>query len=160
MASHADNHDLDKLLRWREDLKKAQTGAPPVYAIFLVSEIDRAAHDVFRAFRSSFEEHQLGFEHLVIFGQHGVSATARQVQAKFGLESDSGPSMVLYAGDDEQPQVVRLPKEDGGDVGQETEAGWQSALERAVTAVDNGVKDESAAVEALRQLCTDLAGMN
>ena len=160
MPSHADNHDRDKLLRWHGELKNSQIDAPPVFAIFLVSEVDRAAHDVFRSFRSSFEEHQLGFEHLVIFGQHGVSATARQVRDKFGLQSDGGPSVILFSGDGDQPLVVQLPEGEAGGAGKETEAGWQNALEQAVTAVENKAWDESASVEALRELCTELAGMN
>ncbi len=160
MPSHADNHDRDKLLRWYADLKKAQIDVPPVFAIFLVSEVDRAAHDVFRSFRSSFEEHQLGFEHLVIFGQHGVSATARHVRDKFGLQSDGGPSVVLFSGEGDQPLVVKMSKGEVGGAGKETEAGWQNALEQAVTAIRNKVKDEGAALEALRELCTELAGRN
>ncbi len=160
MPSHADNHDRDKLLRWHEDLKNAQIDAPPVFAIFLVSEVDKAAHGVFRAFRSSFEEHQLGFEHLVIFGQHGVSSTARQLQAKFELEPGGGPSVVLFSGDGDQPLLVKLPEGEVDGAGKETETGWKSALERAMTAVGNKARDEGAAVASLRELCTELAGMN
>ena len=48
--------DRDKLLRWQKDLAGSAADAPAVYAIFLVSETDRSAHDIFRAFRTSFEK--------------------------------------------------------------------------------------------------------
>lgn len=102
-TSHADNHDRDKLARWYRDL--ASSPGPlsishgegvsrlvemgvrpqfPVYAIFLVSANDRTAHDIFRQFRSSFEARAARFEHLVIFGQHGVSSTVQGLLAEFG----------------------------------------------------------------------------
>ena len=51
MTGRADRHDLDKLRRWRTDMETSGGAVFPVYAVFLVSEVDRAAHDVFRAFR-------------------------------------------------------------------------------------------------------------
>ena len=75
VSSHADNHDLDKLARWYRGLSSGESGQFPVYAVFLVTSSDSAAHDIFRRFRSSFEAHGAGFDHLVIFGQHGVSST-------------------------------------------------------------------------------------
>ena len=85
MPNHADAHDRDKLLRWQKDLAATTDTAPPVYAVFLVSEKDTTAHDIFRAFRTSFEERRAGFAHLVIFGQHGVSATVRDLQGELAL---------------------------------------------------------------------------
>ena len=67
--SHANNHDWDKLSRWHDDMTSAEPGGFPVFAVFLVSGEDREAHDVFRAFRTSFEKRGGGFQNLVIFGQ-------------------------------------------------------------------------------------------
>ena len=134
MPSHADTHDLDKLRRWQKDLEATPDDAPAVFAIFLVSEADTAAHDVFRAFRASFEERKAGFAHLVIFGQHGVSTTVRALQGNLGLAEDGLPTLVLFGGGaDDGPEFVRLPAtarvdEDGDD--------WQAALARAEGVMD------------------------
>ena len=56
---------------------------------------DQTAHDVFRAFRKSFEERNAGFERLVIFGQHGVSEAVNALLAEFGLTAGSLPALVL-----------------------------------------------------------------
>ena len=95
MTSRADRHDLDKLRRWRADMDAPGGAEFPVHAIFLVSEVDRAAHDVFRAFRSSFEERDAGFQNLVIFGQHGVSGAVRAVAGRLGLEGEPLPQLAL-----------------------------------------------------------------
>ena len=71
MPTRADTHDLDKLKRWQKDLETTPDDAPAVYAIFLVSEADTAAHNIFRAFRTSFEERQASFAHLVISASTG-----------------------------------------------------------------------------------------
>ena len=94
-SSHADNHDIDKLGRWREDLAESLAGSSrdfPVYAVFLVSEVDRSAHDIFRQYRTSFQARGSGFANLVIFGQHGVSSTARHLLARWGLPEEALPS--------------------------------------------------------------------
>lgn len=108
MTSHADNHDLDKLKRWQKDLEAAPEDAPAVFAVFLVSGEDRTAHDVFRAFRSSFEEQGLGFAHLVIFGQHGVSITVRALQHELGLAEEGLPTLLLFGGDTEGGDYVTI----------------------------------------------------
>ncbi len=97
MSSHADTHDLDKLDRWHRNLSSGDSAEFPAYAVFLVSDTDLAAHGVFRRFRSSFESHGAGFEHLVIFGQHGVSSTVRGLMAEFGLSPEDVPSLVLIS---------------------------------------------------------------
>ncbi len=107
-ASRADQHDEDKLVRWHGDLVGGVTGGFPVHAVFLVSEEDRAAHDIFRAFRSRFEELGAGFQHLVIFGQHGVSQAEKTLLARLGLAADSIPSLVLLTASD-PPLVFTLP---------------------------------------------------
>jgi hypothetical protein len=91
--SHADSHDLDKLARWKSGLDSAANpddASFPACAIFLVGPEDRAAHDIFRRYRSEFEELGGGFHHLVIFGQHGVSTT----QVAFLDELDAGGESV------------------------------------------------------------------
>ena len=96
-ASHAENHDRDKLGRWQKDLVSSTPGKFPVYAVFLVSHEDRAAHNVFRAFRSSFEARGAGFEHLVIFGQHGVSSVLLRLLSQFGLTDEEVPTLALFS---------------------------------------------------------------
>ena len=95
MGSRADQHDLDKLGRWCSELLNNPDGKFPVYAVFVVSESDRAAHDIFRKYRDSFEELNAGFENLVIFGQHGVSGIARRLAAEFGLSEADIPVLAL-----------------------------------------------------------------
>lgn len=160
MPSHADTHDRDKLLRWHKDLQSTGPDAPPVFAIFLVSEVDKVAHDVFRAFRTSFEEAELGFAHLVIFGQHGVSATARQLRDKFGLEADGAPRAVLFSGADEQPEVVELPSGSSTESSVQVDSGWRAALERAADTIGNKVKNEQGTIEALREICVELSSLH
>ena len=91
----ADQHDLDKLARWHQDLSGGDTDRFPVYCVFLVSPDDRASHQVFRRFRSSFEDRAAGFQHLVIFGQHGISATLKGLLAEFGLTMEQVPALAL-----------------------------------------------------------------
>ena len=115
MASHADTHDLDKLKRWQRNLAEDPPDSPAVYALFLVSEKDKVAHELFRAFRSVFEERGAGFAHLVIFGQHGVSATVRQLQAELDLAEDVLPTLLLFGGDVDDAEyittdIVTLPQ--------------------------------------------------
>ena len=115
-SGHADRHDLDKLIRWKAVLDGAADLAPfPVCAIFLVGPQDRVAHDVFRRYRSAFEELGGGFQHLVIFGQHGVSATLSEFLHQLGASLDDVPLLALAPADD-PGRVVRLPlpKGEGG----------------------------------------------
>lgn len=107
-SSRADNHDLDKLARWHKDLLAGSKGGFPAYAMFLVSAEDRIAHDVFRAFRTSFQARGAGFERLVIFGQHGLSTTVRGLLDQFGLSLQAIPVLALFASPEEN-QVHHLP---------------------------------------------------
>ena len=91
----ADQHDLDKLARWHQDLSGGVTDQFPVYCVFLVSPGDLASHQVFRRFRSSFEDRAAGFQHLVIFGQHGISATLKALLSEFGLTLEQVPALAL-----------------------------------------------------------------
>jgi hypothetical protein len=67
-----------------------------VYALFLVSSEDRYAHDVFREFRSSFQDRGAGFDHLIIFGQHGLSSTVKGFLAGFDLGLNNLPLLALF----------------------------------------------------------------
>ena len=160
MPSRADTHDLDKLRRWHKDLEAIPDGAPPVFAIFLVSREDRAAHDAFRAFRSSFEESNVGFAHLVIFGQHGLSNTAKRLKAKFGLAVSGGPSLVLFLDDSGQPRIVALPQGEEGVADGADAYGWQEALERAKSKLGERISREAAVLETLREICVELGDGN
>ena len=160
MPTRADTHDLDKLRRWQKDLEATPDGVPPVFAIFLVSGEDKAAHDVFRAFRTSFEERTLGFAHLVIFGQHGLSETARRLQSKFGLEAGAEPSLVLFSDDSGQHQIVSLPTGEEGDGLHEAGHGWQHALDHAISRLGEKVNREAAVMETLREICVELGDLN
>lgn len=91
----ADQHDLDKLARWHQDLSGGGSDQFPVYCVFLVSPDDRASHQVFRRFRSSFEDRAAGFQHLMIFGQHGISATLKALLAEFGLTLEQVPALAM-----------------------------------------------------------------
>ena len=64
--------------------------------MFLGRPEDRHAHDVFREFRSSFENLGAPFEHLVIFGQHGVSGTALFLLGKLGHTLESLPMVAPF----------------------------------------------------------------
>ena len=97
-ASHADRHDLDKLAQWRDGLAAAAESGFPVFAVFLVTLEDRASHDIFRRYRSAFEDLGAGFSSLVIFGQHGVSSTMRAMLAELGLTMEQVPVLALIAG--------------------------------------------------------------
>lgn len=96
MTSHADNHDRDKLAGWRGDLTSGEGEGFPVYAVFLVTPGDRPAHDIFRAYRSSFGERGAAFQHLMIFGQHGISTTVKGLAGEFGLALDALPTLALF----------------------------------------------------------------
>ena len=135
--SHADRHDLDKLARWKEGLDSAADGASasfPVCAIFLVSPEDRASHDIFRRYRSAFEELGGGFHHLVIFGQHGVSTTQVAFLTEVGMQQQSVPLLALAPMSDASEDTgsvycLELPKGDR-DGNLDDSQTWGTALER------------------------------
>jgi hypothetical protein len=172
-TSHADKHDHDKLARWYQDLSSnpsnppfqkgakegslyeseaqvnpplSQRGGFPLYAIFLVSERDRAAHDIFRQFRSSFEARNAGFEHLVIFGQHGISSTVRDLLAEFGWPIEAIPVLALFAaGLGAAPrcriaptEVCSLPLPAESDGNPPSEQPWLKVLAGIEAAADEG----------------------
>ena len=128
--SRADNHDRDKLQRWRDDLSQDSASLFPVHAVFLVSGEDRLSHDVFRAYRSSFETRNAGFQHLTIFGQHGVSSAVRRLLTEFGLSDDAIPSLALLVGAGGE-SVFTLPLPAGDPTPELADADdqpWQEAL--------------------------------
>ena len=152
--SHADRHDLDKLARWKAGLDAAaDDGAAsfPVCAVFLVSPEDRASHDIFRRYRSAFEELGGGFHHLVIFGQHGVSTTQVAFLAEVGMGQASVPLLAIapIAGNgDEDGSVhcLELPKgEREGEL--DDSQSWEAALEavRVAATGDAGMSLDSVA---------------
>jgi hypothetical protein len=143
-TSRADSHDLDKLERWYGGLCADEAVRFPAHAIFLVSADDKAAHNIFRDYRSGFEAHDAMFRHLVIFGQHGVSGTARRLLAEFGLHPESTPTLVLYP----EPSagtayVLPLP---GGN-GDESNHLWVEVLAKIESAAEAG--EESLDLEDL-----------
>ena len=136
--SHADKHDLDKLARWYRDLSSntpnpgSQRGNFPVYAVFLVSEADRPAHDIFREFRARGRAWFAEFEHLVIFGQHGVSSTVHGLLSGFGLSLEAVPVLVLFSAPlASQAYALRLTADDEP---------WKSTLTQIEAALDTGEK--------------------
>ena len=136
--SHADNHDRDKLTRWHGDLLQCTGDDFPVIGVFVVSELDTVGHDIFRAFRSSFEKRNAGFEHVVIFGQHGVSETARRLLTTFGLPMDATPALALIMGQD-SPMAYTIALPAGGEEDsdqEEDDQPWQQVLAEIEVASD------------------------
>ena len=58
MSHHYDEHDHDKLLRWREDLRGAAIDGDgfPAMALFLVKPQATGSHEIFRRYRAEFEQ--------------------------------------------------------------------------------------------------------
>ena len=136
--SHADSHDLDKLKRWYEGLSSGGSGRFPVHAVLLVSPEDTASHDIFRAFRSSFETRAAPFQHLVIFGQHGVSSTVRRMLPELGLQRESLPVLVLF-GEASATTFHSLPLPGGTTgAGEGATCPWMEVLGQVEGAVDDG----------------------
>ena len=144
-ATRADTHDSDKLDRWRSGLEEAEAGAFPAIAIFLVSEVHRLSHDIFREYRTSFETRGAEFHHLVIFGQHGISTTVTGFLHQAGLDLDCLPSLALVTGPEAmQAHLVPLPTgeapgpDSGLDKGQEPIDLYRIVLDSLESAADTG----------------------
>ncbi len=138
-TSYADSHDLEKLTRWNRELLSGGSGESsgrfPVLALFLVGPDDRFAHDVFRVFRSSFEERGAEYQHLTIFGQHGVSTTARELLAALELTEASLPMLALFSDASAcQGWTLPIPKGNSASTDDPSEAAWRSVLDRVETA--------------------------
>ncbi len=140
--SHADRHDLDKLARWKSGLDAADEdeGPFPACGIFLVSGEDRASHDIFRQYRSVFEELGAGFHHLVIFGQHGVSTTQVAFLNELGQGQASVPLLAIAPLSEGTGTVycIELPKgERDGEL--DAEQTWGAALASVRASVSQSV---------------------
>ena len=94
-----DAHDLGKLTKWLNALASVSNDHFPVCALFLASGNDQRAHNIFRVYRTAFEEYGAGFHNLVIFGQHGVSRTCSEIIRGLGLSYVQIPSLVLITND-------------------------------------------------------------
>ncbi len=141
MSHHYDEHDHDKLLRWRDDLKGAAIGGDgfPAMALFLVKPQATGSHEIFRRYRAEFEQRDASFANLVIFGMHGVSTTVKGLLEQAGLAEDDLPVMMLApAADPSAVIAVRLPSGESLEGGDDPNgdgtcdylAPWQDALDR------------------------------
>ena len=140
--SHADRHDLDKLARWKSDLVgSAEKGAAglPYCAIFLVGSEDRASHDIFRRYRSAFEDLGGGFHNLVIFGQHGVSTTQVAFVEELGLQLGSVPVLAIASISESEPSGYCIELQKGERDGEldDTQA-WGTALQAVRASLTEG----------------------
>ena len=152
--THADQHDLDKLARWKSGLDTASgDGAEsfPACAIFLVSPEDRTSHDIFRRYRSAFQDMGGGFHHLVIFGQHGISKTLMAFLSELGMGQESVPLLAISPFLEEETvagraYLLNLPKGEREGELDESQS-WGAALERirnAASGQDSSSFDEGA----------------
>lgn len=163
--SHADRHDLDKLARWKTGLDAAaddSTVSFPACAIFLVSPEDRASHDIFRRYRSAFEELGGGFHHLVIFGQHGVSSTQVAFLAELGMEQGSVPLLAIAPmadggdGDGSAIYCLELPKGERDGELDDTQI-WSAALEAVC---DAAIRKEELFLDSVRAVTLRPGGLS
>ena len=80
------------------------------------------------------------FQHLVIFGQHGISATLRALLAEFGLTLEQVPTLVMV----EAPAVSTvhtMALAQGDEAGKVVEREpWQTVLSLVEGAVERGEK--------------------
>ena len=151
-----DSHDLEKLDRWHEGLVCGAEDSFPVCALFLASGKDRRAHDVFRTYRSAFEELEAGFHNLVIFGQHGAATTCTSLMLAFGISDINIPSLVLIGrGKRLRLHTTTLPEGALADEQQEetnNEVPWQQALEMIRRSVVEGSELALDGLEGLKQV--------
>ena len=79
-------------------------------ALFLVKPQATGSHEIFRRYRTEFEERNAGFANLVIFGMHGVSVAVRSLLAQTGLSESDLPVMMLAPADEPTSVIaVSLP---------------------------------------------------
>lgn len=141
MSHHYDEHDHDKLLRWRDDLQTNSIvdGDFPAMALFLVKPQAAGSHEIFRRFRTEFEQRDASFAHLVIFGMHGVSTTVRNLLDQTGLtESDLPVMMLAPAAEPAAVVAVQLPAGESLEGGDDPNGDgtcdylppWQDVLDR------------------------------
>ena len=141
MSHHFDQHDHEKLLRWRDDLQSTSIadGDFPAMALFLTKPQSKGSHDIFRRYRTEFEQRDATFAHLVIFGMHGVSSTVRCLLDQTGLsESDLPVMMLAPAAEPASVIAVQLPSGESLEGGDDPNgdgtcdylAPWQDVLDR------------------------------
>ena len=143
MAQTPDSHDLDKLNRWHQGLNAKSSETFPVCALFLTSGEDRRAHDIFRIYRTAFEELGAGFHDLVIFGQHGLSGSCTALRTGLGLSSLQMPSLALISVGEIGPvfhsaglPAGALPEGESEEDG--SEVTWRIALEAIKRSLEQG----------------------
>ena len=131
MPETPDSHDLDKLTRWHDGLTSAASEGFPVCALFLVSGEDVRAHNIFRVYRTAFEELGAGFHDLVIFGQHGTSSTSVALVPGLKLSGLEIPSLAMITiGTQPVCHTTVLPADVLAEGESEVEdAPWKKALE-------------------------------
>ena len=156
MAETPDSHDLDKLTRWHQGLisEAGETGDPfPVCALFLATGEDRRAHDIFRVYRTAFEELGAGFHDLVIFGQHGASSTSAALVPGLGLLGLQIPCLVLIVhGNPPVSYTIVLPTgvlPDGESENKDDDVPWKMALDDMRRAAREGT---SLSLDSVRDL--------
>ena len=141
MSHHYDEHDHDKLLRWRDDLQSTSIvdGEFPAMALFLVKPQATGSHEIFRRFRTEFEQRDASFAHLVVFGMHGVSSTVRALLDQTGLTETDLPVMMLApAAEPASVIAVQLPSGESLEGADDPNGGgtcdylaaWQDVLDR------------------------------
>ena len=104
MNSNYDKHDFDKLTRWYRELLDYDDMKFNYIAVFVTREYDEVAHKIFRGYRRAFESKGAKFANLVIFGQHGFSATGEAVLRVFHSESYCLPMLLVI--DFSSPSIV------------------------------------------------------
>ena len=104
MNSNYDKHDFDKLTRWYRELLDYDDMKFNYIAVFVTREYDEVAHKIFRGYRRAFESKGATFANLVIFGQHGFSATGEAVLRAFHSESLRLP--ILFVIDFSSPSIA------------------------------------------------------
>ena len=150
MSHHYDEHDRDKLIRWHDDLRASAIDGDgfPAMALFLVKPQAIGAHEIFRRYRTEFEQREAGFAHLVIFGMHGVSTTVRDLLEQVGLSETDLPVMMLAPTADPAAVIaVKLPAGESLEGGDDPNgdgtcdylAPWQDALDRIRTTKDGRI---------------------
>ena len=141
MSHHYDEHDHDKLVRWRTDLLATPIDPEgfPAMALFLVKPQATGAHEIFRRYRTEFEKRDASFAHLVVFGMHGVSATVRGLLNQAGLSESDLPIMMLAPATDPRAVIaVTLPSGESIEGADDPNGGgtcdylaaWQDVLDR------------------------------
>ena len=150
MSHHYDEHDHDKLVRWRQELASAESQLDefPAAALFLVKPQCTSAHEIFRKYRTVFEERNAPFENLVVFGMHGVSETVRGLLQQAGLTETELP-VLLMAPTAELDNCIALTLPSGesleggddpnGDGTCDFMAPWQDVLDRITITRDGRI---------------------